>query len=67
MINQPFKLMIINSCFRLTVDCLKNFIKCTQSYDLLEFYNSEDVWTLLGDEIKNAEGCFILAKYVHIF
>ena len=47
---------------KLSVDCFKNFIKSTQSYDLYEYYESESVWDILSEESTNAEGCFILAK-----
>lgn len=47
---------------QLSVNCFKNFIKSTQFFDLFEFYDTEDVWTLLGQKDSNPEGCFVLAK-----
>ncbi len=63
-IQQEYKKLIPSE---LSVECLKNFVKSCQSFDLFEYYNSQGVWTLLSSETTNAEGCFLVAKYELFF
>lgn len=47
---------------KISIECFKNFIKCTQSYDLFEYYENEKTWDLLSQDSSNVEGCFSLAR-----
>lgn len=52
------------SAFRLSIECFKCYIKCSQSFELFEYLNTEKVWDLLGTESTHVEGCTVLAKYI---
>jgi maestro heat-like repeat-containing protein family member 1 len=47
---------------KISIECFKQFVKCTQTYELFEFYEDQTVWDLLSDETKNIEGFTLLAK-----
>jgi hypothetical protein len=47
---------------RLSIDCFKSYIKCTQSFELFEYFNNEKVWDLLSQELTHIEGCTVLAR-----
>lgn len=47
---------------KISIDCFKSFIKCTQNYDLFEYLENENVWDLLIQESTNVEGCYVLAR-----
>ena len=47
---------------RISIECFKSFIKCTQTYELFEYYNNEKVWDLLGQESTHIEGYTLLAR-----
>ena len=47
---------------RLSIDCLKNLIISIDNKPLLDYYNSQKLWTILGEELNVVNGYQIAAK-----